>query len=264
MRRAAPIQAGLDWMWRSGPTVLVLAGLLVAWEVGVRVSGVAVILLPAPSDIVRELLAAPMFFLRQGWYTLVSTVAGFVLAVLLGVGLAAAIVCSRVLDRVIWTVLVMLNSLPKVALAPLFVIWMGLGVAPKIAIAVLLALFSIVVDTVLGLRTVDPDVLALSRISKAGWLREMVLIRLPGALPALFAGMKVAISFALVGAIVGEFVGGSSGLGTVILVAQGQFDTTRVFAALVLLGVMGTALFQVVEQAERLLIPWHVSQRSSR
>ncbi len=91
---------------------------------------------------------------------------------------------------------------------------MGLGIAPKIAVAVLLALFSIVVDTVLGLRTVDPDVLALSRISRAGWLREMALIRLFGALPSLFAGMKVAISFALVGAIVGEFVGGSSGLGT--------------------------------------------------
>ena len=128
----------------------------------------------------------------------------------------------------------------------------------------LLALFSIVVDTVLGLRTVDPDVLALSRVSRAGWMREMVLIRLPGALPALFAGMKVAVSFALVGTIVGEFVGGSSGLGTVILVAQGQFDTTRVFAALVLLAVMGTVLFQVVELAERLLIPWHVSQRAGR
>ncbi len=160
--------------------------------------------------------------------------------------------------------LAVLNSLRKVALAPLFVIWMGLGIAPKIAVAVLLALFSIVVDTVLGLRTVDPDVLALSRISRAGWLREMALIRLPGALPALFAGMKVAISFALVGAIVGEFVGGSSGLGTFILVAQGKFDTTRVFAALVLLDAMGTALFQLIEQAERWLIPWHVSQRAGR
>lgn len=249
------------WLTRQGATALVLAALVLLWEAAVRLSGVAVILLPAPSGIARELAASPGYFLREGGYTLLSTLAGFGLAVLLGVGLAVAIVCSRVLDRIIWTVLVVLNSLPKVALAPLFVIWMGLGITPKIAVAVLLALFSIVVDTVLGLRSVDPDVLALARVSRAGWLREMALIRLPNALPSLFAGMKVAISFALVGAIVGEFVGGSSGLGTVILVAQGQFDTTRVFAALVLLGVMGTVLSNVIEAAERLLIPWHVSQQ---
>lgn len=250
-----------SWLDGSGATALVMLGLLVLWEAAVRLSGVAVILLPSPLNIVRELASAPAFFLRESFYTLLATVSGFALAVLLGVVLAVAIVCSRLLDRIIWTVLVILNSLPKVALAPLFVIWMGLGVAPKIAVAVLLALFSIVVDTVLGLRSVDPDVLALSRISRAGWLREMVLIRMPGALPALFAGMKVAISFALVGTIVGEFVGGSSGLGTVILVAQGQFDTTRVFAALTILGVMGTALFYAVEMLERIAIPWHVSHR---
>lgn len=249
------------WRSRSAATAGVVVGLLILWEAVVRLSGVAVILLPSPLDVVRELASAPSFFLREAGYTMLATVAGFALAVLLGVVLAVSIVCSRLLDRIIWTVLVILNSLPKVALAPLFVIWMGLGMAPKIAIAVLLALFSIVVDTVLGLRSVDPDMLALSRISRAGWLREMVLIRLPGALPALFAGMKVAISFALVGTIVGEFVGGSSGLGTVILVAQGQFDTTRVFAALVLLGLMGTVLFRAVEALERLAIPWHVSHR---
>lgn len=242
-------------------TVAVVLGLVILWEAAVRVSGVAVILLPSPLDVARELASAPAFFLREAGYTMLSTVSGFALAVVLGVVLAVGIVCSSMLDRIIWTVLVILNSLPKVALAPLFVIWMGLGVAPKIAVAVLLALFSIVVDTVLGLRSVDPDVLALSRISRAGWLREMALIRLPGALPALFAGMKVAVSFALVGAIVGEFVGGSSGLGTVILVAQGQFDTTRVFAALVMLGLMGTLLFHAVEVLERLAIPWHVSHR---
>ena len=252
-----------SWLNGSGATALVVLALLVLWEVAVRFSGVAVILLPSPLEIVQELAASPAFFLRESLYTLLATVLGFGLAVVLGVVLAVAIVCSRLLDRIIWTVLVILNSLPKVALAPLFVIWMGLGVTPKVAVAVLLALFSIVVDTVLGLRSVDPDVLALSRISRAGWFREMVLIRMPGALPALFAGMKVAVSFALVGTIVGEFVGGSSGLGTVILVAQGQFDTTRVFAALVLLGLMGTVLFRAVEALERLSIPWHVSHRVS-
>jgi NitT/TauT family transport system permease protein len=158
--------------------------------------------------------------------------------------------------------LVALNSLPKVALAPLFVIWMGTGIEPKIAIALMLAIFSIVVDMVLGLRSIDPDILAMAYVSRARPIAVLWKIRLPNALPTLFAGMKVGISFALVGAIVGEFVAGSDGLGTAILIAEGQFDTTRVFAALVILGVLGTLLFYAIEFAETLLVPWHPSHRA--
>jgi NitT/TauT family transport system permease protein len=243
-------------------TVLALAGMVLAWEAAVRLLGVAPILLPAPSAIVAELASAPWFWLRQSGATLATTVAGFALAVVLGVGLAVGIVYSRTLERVIYTLLVALNSLPKVALAPLFVIWMGTGMEPKIAIAVMLAIFSIVVDMVLGLRSVDPDILAMAYVSRARPLAVLWKIRLPNALPTLFAGMKVGISFALVGAIVGEFVAGSDGLGTAILIAEGQFDTTRVFAALVMLGVMGTALFYAVEFIEALLLPWHPSHRA--
>jgi len=241
---------------------LVLVSLVLLWEVAVRALDIKPILLPAPSLILRELASAPWFYVRQSGDTLLTTVVGFVLAVVLGVGLAVAIVYSRVLERVIYTLLVSLNSLPKVALAPLFVIWMGTGVEPKIAIAVMLAIFSIVVDMVLGLRSVDPDILAMAHVSRARPIAVLWKIRLPNALPTLFAGMKVGISFALVGAIVGEFVAGSDGLGTVILIAEGQFDTTRVFAALVMLGVLGTALFYVVEFAEGLLLPWHPSHRA--
>ncbi len=220
------------------------------------------ILLPAPSQIIAELASAPWFYLRQSGATLLTTIAGFTLAVLLGVALAVGIVYSRLLERVVYTLLVALNSLPKVALAPLFVIWMGTGIEPKIAIAVSLAIFSIVIDMVLGLRSIDPDILAMARISRARPLKILWKIRLPNALPTLFAGMKVGVSFALVGAIVGEFVAGSSGLGTVILIAEGQFDTTRVFAALTMLGIMGTLLFYAVEFAESLFLPWHPSHRA--
>ncbi|MFM9013837.1 MAG: ABC transporter permease [Gemmatimonadota bacterium] len=242
-------------------TLGVLAGLLLLWEVAVRVLAPPPILLPAPSAIAVELADAPRSFLRHAAFTLWTTLAGFALSVVLGVALAVAIVASRWADRVVTTILVVLNSLPKVALAPLFVIWMGTGAEPKIAIAVMLAIFSIVADVALGLRSVDPEAIALARVHRAGAWRILWKLRLPNALPALFVGMKVSISFALVGAIVGEFVGGSSGLGHVILVAQGQFDTVRVFAALVVLGVVGTLLFYLVEFAERLAIPWHVSQR---
>jgi NitT/TauT family transport system permease protein len=246
----------------SRGTALILLSLVLLWEVAVRALDIKPILLPPPSMILRELAASPWFYLRQSGDTLLTTVAGFVLAVVLGVGLAIGIVYSRMLERVIYTLLVSLNSLPKVALAPLFVIWLGTGVEPKIAIAVMLAIFSIVVDMVLGLRSVDPDILAMAHVSRARPSAVLWKIRLPHALPTLFAGMKVGISFALVGAIVGEFVAGSDGLGTVILIAEGQFDTTRVFAALVMLGVLGTALFYIVEFAEGLLLPWHPSHRA--
>ncbi|UPY38745.1 ABC transporter permease [Sediminicoccus sp. KRV36] len=245
-----------------GGTFAVFLALLLVWEAAVWVFAPAPILLPPPSAILAELWSSPRYFLRHAGFTLWTTLAGFGLSVVLGVALAVAIVASRWADRVITTILVVMNSLPKVALAPLFVIWMGTGAEPKIAIAVMLAIFSIVADVALGLRSVDPDALALARVHRATGWRILWKVRFPNALPALFVGMKVAISFALVGAIVGEFVGGSAGLGHVILIAQGQFDTVRVFAALFVLGVIGTLLYFLVEAAERLALPWHVSQRA--
>jgi NitT/TauT family transport system permease protein len=245
-----------------GATLLVFGSLVLLWEFAVRGLRLPPILLPTPSSIAVEIVSAPLFYLRQSGATLVTTLSGFALAVVLGVTLAIGIVYSRLLERVVYTLLVSLNSLPKVALAPLFVVWMGTGVEPKIAIAVMLAIFSIVVDMVLGLRSIDPDILAMAYVSRARPIAVLWKIRLPNALPTLFAGMKVGISFALVGAIVGEFVAGSDGLGTVILIAEGQFDTTRVFAALVILGLMGTLLFYAIEFAEMLLLPWHPSHRA--
>jgi NitT/TauT family transport system permease protein len=187
---------------------------------------------------------------------------GFGLAVVLGLVLAVGIVYSILLERTLYTWLVILNSVPKVALAPVFVMWMGVGIEPKIAIAVMIAIFSIFIDTVLGLRSVDPDMLNLAKASRASASQVLLKIRLPNALPSLFAGMKVGIAFALVGAIVGEFVAGEVGLGAVILQAQGSFDTAQAFAAITILALMGTVLFYIVEFTERLVLPWHTSQRS--
>lgn len=242
-------------------TVVLVASLLI-WELCVYVFQPSPLILPPPSAIFAAFLETPGLFMRHLGFTLAMTCVGFSLAVVLGVLLAIAIVYSPLIERTIYTLLVALNSIPKVALAPLFVIWMGTGTEPKIAIALMLAIFPIVIDTVLGLRSVDPDMLNLARVSKASPMAILLKIRFPCALPSLFAGMKVAISFALVGAIVGEFVAGSRGLGFQILVAQGQFDTIRVFVPLLLLGVIGTVLFFLVDYAERILLPWHVSQRS--
>ena len=246
---------------RTRDAVLIVASVLLLWELSVILFKPSPLILPAPSTVIAEFLTTPGVFLRHSGFTLAITAAGFAIAVILGVFLAVGIVYSRFLERTVYTLLVALNSIPKVALAPLFVIWLGTGTEPKLAVAVMLAIFPIVIDTVLGLRSVDPDMLNLARVSKASPLQVLWKIRFPCALPSLFAGMKVAISFALVGAIVGEFVAGGKGLGFQILVAQGQFDTARVFVSLLLLGLMGTVLFYAVDFAERVCLPWHVSQR---
>src|SRR5690606_18936111 len=167
------------------------------------------------------------------------------------------------LDRTLYSLLVAMNAVPKVALAPLFVIWLGTGAAPKIAIAMLIAIFPILIDTVLGLKSTDPEMLDMARVNQASKAKVLWKIRFPNALPSLFAGMKVGVSFALVGTIVGEFVAGGSGLGHVILVAQGSFDTPTVFVALALLCVLGVILFKAIEVFESRLLGWHASQRNT-
>ncbi|WP_298107529.1 ABC transporter permease [Bradyrhizobium sp.] len=241
---------------------VVIAAALLLWEIGVWIFHPSPLILPAPSVIVVEFFKAPGLYLRHLAFTLLMTLIGFGLSVVLGVALSVGIIYSRFLERTAYTLLVVLNSIPKVALAPLFVIWMGTGPEPKVAIALMLAIFPIVIDSVLGLRSVDPDMLNLARVSKASPWAVLTKIRFPCALPSLFAGMKVGISLALVGAIVGEFVAGNYGIGFQILVAQGQFDTVRVFVSLLLLGIVGAVLFFLVNYAERLLLPWHVSQRA--
>jgi len=254
----------MNWIEKNNrllSSVTVLLATVILWEIACRTLEVRQFILPAPSAILAELVESPAFFMKHAGHTLVTTVVGFVLAVLLGVLMAVGIVHSVFLDRTLYTLLVALNAVPKVALAPLFVIWMGTGSEPKIAIALMIAIFSIVIDSVLGLRSVDQDMIDMARSARATVLQVLIKIRFPCALASMFAGMKVGISFALIGAIVGEFVAGETGLGHVILLSQGMFDTTRAFAAIVILGVMGTILFYTVETAERMLLPWHTSQR---
>lgn len=242
---------------------VVLVALFTLWEGAVRAFHVKPIVLPPPSAVFADLASAPGWYLGHAWYTLLVTLGGFLLAVAVGVALAVLIVESRLLEKSIYALIVGLNSVPKVAVAPLFVIWLGTGAEPKIAIAFLIAVFAIVIDAVLGLKSVPPDILDLARSLRGGRLATLWRIRFPCALPSLFAGMKVAIGLALVGAIVGEFVSSQRGLGYVILSAQGMFDTARVFAAILVLAVMGVALFWLIALLERLAIPWHASQKAT-
>lgn len=252
--------------WRASENArsvaMVLLFTMLIWEIAVRTLHVREFILPAPTVVLRALGRSPDFYFQQALVTLAVTFFGFALALIFGVVFAVAIVHSKFLERTFYTLLVALNSLPKVALAPLFVIWLGTGSSSKTAVAITIAIFPIVIDAVLGMRSIDPDVLSMARAMRASRLQILLKIRFPQSLPSLFAGMKVAISLALVGTIVGEFVAGNAGLGSAILTAQGSFDTPQVFASVLLLGILGTILFYAIEFAEKRIIPWHASQRS--
>jgi NitT/TauT family transport system permease protein len=239
----------------------VLIGFFALWEALVRAFAVPTWLLPAPSVIFAELISAPATYAEHSFYTLITTLMGFGTAFVCGVILAIGIVYSRILETTLYTLLVSSNSIPKIALAPLFIIWMGTGIQSKVAVSFLIAFFPIVIDMVLGLRSIDPDALNLFKTMHGSALQALLKIRFPNALPYMFSGLKVAISLALVGAVAGEFIASQNGLGYLILAAQGMFFTPRVFAAILLLGVMGTILFYLVDLAERLVCPWHVSHR---
>ena len=230
--------------------------LLVLWEVLGRATGVRPIILPLPSQVLQELLAEWRWYVGHAGYTTMTTLLGFLLSVIGGVLIATAVASSKSVERFFYPMVVALNSVPKVAVAPLFVIWLGTGSEPKIAIAFLIAVFAIIVDTLHGLHSVPQDILDVARVLKGRPLAVFFKVRLPSALPSILAGMKVAVSLALVGAIVGEFVSSQRGLGYVIMSAQGTFDTVRVFAALFLLAFIGLLLYGALVWIERLLTPW--------
>ena len=247
---------------RAGSAFRVVAGFFLLWEAGCRVFEAPVFILPPPSLVFLRFADDPALFAEHTANTLFYCLFGFGLAFAVGLAIAVGIVYSKFLENTLFTLLVSLNSIPKITLAPLFIIWMGTGSAPKVAVSMTIALWAVVIDTVLGLRSVEPDVLDMARSMRASKLQVLWKIRFPAALPAMFAGTKVAISMALVGVIVGEFVTTDVGLGFAIMSGQGNFDIPMVYVSIIILGVLGTLLFYLVDMLERLVIPWHVSQRA--
>jgi NitT/TauT family transport system permease protein len=243
------------------PFIAVIA-VLVLWSAGVGVFEIPDYLLPAPQDVIRRIARDWYVLARNATYTLQSVLSGFAAGVLVAVPLAFAVVLSRSVERVTMPFLVMSQTIPKVAIAPILVVWLGFGILPKIAIVFLIAFFPIVVSTVVGLKSVESDMIDLVRSMGAGTLKIMLRVRGPTALPQMFAGFKIAICLSVVGAIVGEFVGSDRGLGYLLLTATGTLDGTLVWSALFILIAIGIVLFAIVSKLERLAIPWHVSIRA--
>jgi NitT/TauT family transport system permease protein len=230
---------------------------LVLWEVLIKLLHVPDWLLPAPSQILEVIADKNSVMLSHTIVTLEETLLGFALALALGVVCAIGIVHFPLLRDTLYPSLIMFNSFPKVAIAPLFVVWIGVGIESKIANAFLTALFPIVLNTILGLTDMDPEMLELVRsMSRSRWVLFWK-IRLPYSLPYLFAGCKIAIPLAVIGAIVGEFISGRSGLGYLVLSANNYFNTPMAFTALLYLVLMSLALYGMVIVAEKLIVPWY-------
>lgn len=243
------------------PLVAVVAVLLV-WAAAVRMFAIPDYLLPAPQDVAVRVVKEWRLLAKDGAFTLMSVLIGFVASVAIGVPLAFGIVLSRSVERISMPFLVMSQTIPKVAIAPILVVWLGFGILPKIAIVFLISFFPIVVSTVVGLKSVESDMIDLVRSMGARTAKIMLRVRGPSALPQMFAGFKIAICLAVVGAIVGEFVGSDKGLGYLLLTSTGSLDGTLVWSALFVLIAMGVTLFGIVTKIERLAIPWHVSIRA--
>jgi NitT/TauT family transport system permease protein len=239
-------------------TVIVVA----LWAAVVRIFEIPDYLLPAPQAVAARVVKEWPLLWKHGAYTLMSVLTGFAAGVAVGVPLAFAIVLSRSMERVAMPFLVMSQTIPKVAIAPILVVWLGFGILPKIAIVFLISFFPIVVSTVVGLKSVETDMIDLVRSMGARTGKIMLRVRGPSALPQMFAGFKIAVCLAVVGAIVGEFVGSDRGLGFLLLTSTGTLDGTLVWSALFVLVAMGVALFALVSKLERLTIPWHISVRA--
>jgi NitT/TauT family transport system permease protein len=237
------------------------AGLLL-WEGLIRILHVPVWLVPAPSQIFEVIADKNSVMLFHTAVTLEETLLGFILALGVGIVCAIGIVHFPLLRDTLYPTLIMFNSFPKIAIAPLFVVWIGVGIESKIANAFLTALFPIVLNTILGLTDMDPELLELVRsMSRSRWVLFWK-IRLPHSLPYLFAGCKIAIPLAVIGAIVGEFISGRSGLGYLVLSANNYFNTPMAFTALLYLVLMSLALYAMVILAEKLSLPWYRRETS--
>lgn len=245
---------------RAGPYVLVLV-VLALWEVGVRIGGVPAYLLPTPSSIIRRIVTDWRPLLGHTAVTTGEILAGYLLAVVISIPLAALLARFRPLETAVYPLLVASQTIPKVAIAPLLVVWFGFGLLPKILIVFLICFFPIVVDALVGFRSVPREVLWLARSMGASQWKTFRKISIPAALPHLFAGLKVAGTLAVVGAVVGEFVAADRGLGYQLIVANGVMDVQLSFALLLMLSALGVLLNALLEVLERAALPWHVSQR---
>jgi NitT/TauT family transport system permease protein len=244
------------WLRRNLPAVVLFLALLMAWQLAASGLGLREYLLPSPLTVARALAGHEIPWAGHLWITTLEIVGAFALAGAVGIALGVAIAWSPVLATALMPFLVFVNTLPKVAVAPLFLLWLGYGIVPNMLIGALIGFFPVVINTAVGLTQVDPELLDLGRVFNAPKWRVFALIRIPNAYPYILSALKVTATAAVVGVIVGEFVASQKGLGYVIITTQGSMNTPVAFAALVWISVVGLAVYGAVVLAARWIAPW--------
>jgi NitT/TauT family transport system permease protein len=240
---------------------LVTLVLVAVWEAVTRTGLVSPLILPSLSSIIHTAIVKFPLLIQMSAITATEFMLGFALSVAVGLPLGAMIVYSRPLETAFYPILVAFQIVPKAAVAPIFIVWLGTGLSSKVLIAFAIAFFPVVIDTVVGLRSAQPETIQLLRSMGGNPFQVFWFVRFPNALPAIFGGLKVASTLAVVGAIVGEFVSAEKGLGYLVLVANGELDTRLVFACVLVLTLLGIIFYFVIEIIEKLVVHWHVSAR---
>jgi NitT/TauT family transport system permease protein len=258
---AAPMRAA-HWLWLRRYAALSFVAAFGLWEAAVRLLNVAPYLLPPPSTVITELAARWPRVLDGALITTEEILAGYLLAIAISIPLALLIAYSRTFEGTLYPLIVFLQIVPKIAIAPLFIIWFGFGFVSKLLLVFLLSFFPIVVSSIAGFKSLDPEVMDLARSTGASEWLMFRKIRLPQALPSIFTGLKVGAALAATAAVVAEFVASNRGLGYLLLEYNGNLETAMVFAVVLVLSAIGLLVYYAVELLERLAIPWHVSQRA--
>lgn len=243
------------------PGICSVVGVIVFWEIAVRAFNIPNYVLPSPSDSIAALFEYWDYIKDNLLTTLYEIGVGFGATVLISIPVATMISYSKIFEKTLYPFMVFLQLIPKVAIGPLFVVWFGFGTTPKILMVFLLSFFPLLMDTVAGLKSLNGRLYYMARTMSDSEWKFYWKIKLPNALPSIFAGLKTSVSMATVGAVVAEFLGSDSGLGYLLLRANGDINTRLLFAIIIVLCLMGMVFFMIVEIIERKVIPWHVSQR---
>jgi NitT/TauT family transport system permease protein len=246
-------------LWRTAGQIGVFLAFFALWELAVDALKVKPVILPPPSTIFVTIVKQWPYLMQHTWPTFLAVTLGFLFAVAAGFTIAIGIAYSRWISELTYPFLVAAQVLPKIALAPLFLIWFGFGLTPKVVIAALVAFFPIVINTARGLQSVEPELIQYMRSLGAAWPEVFFKLSLPWSLPYVFASLKISITLAVVGAVVGEFVASDTGLGYLISYANIQLDTELMFAGIFVLSALGVVLFLAVVLVEVFVLRWQAA-----